>query len=90
MKGVFFMGKKLIIMAICVMSIMCMAVCFATSSTGAAGFVDSLNTGLSMTALWDAISPIAPLIITLTLIAVTRYVINKNLLKAKKGGAGRV
>lgn len=60
------------------------------SGDGMSEFVSAINTGLSMENLWGAVAPIAPLIITLTLIAVTRYVVNKNLKKARGGQAGRV
>lgn len=60
------------------------------SGDGMSTFVSAINTGLSMDAIWGAIAPIAPLIITLTLIAVTRYVINKNLGKTRGGKSGRV
>ena len=55
-----------------------------------ADFVSSINTGLSMSAIWGSIAPIAPLMITLTLVAITRYVLNKNFNKARKGGSARV
>lgn len=59
------------------------------SGDGMSSFVSAINTGLSMDAIWGAITPIAPLIIGLTLIAVTRYVVNKNLRGAKNGKSGR-
>lgn len=60
------------------------------SGDNMADFVSSINTGLSMSAIWGAIAPIAPLMITLTLVAITRYVLNKNFNKARKGGSARV
>lgn len=53
-------------------------------------FVTTLSEGLSATNLWGAIAPIAGFIVIVTLVAIGRRVLNKNLNSAKSGKAGRV
>lgn len=59
------------------------------TATGLSSFVGELTTGLSATNLWGAIAPIAGLIIIVTLVAIGRRVLNKNLNSAKSGKAGK-
>ena len=58
-------------------------------TTGLASFVSSLTEGLSAANLWGAIAPISGLIVIVTLVAIGRRVLNKNLNSAKSGKAGR-
>ena len=59
------------------------------ASTGLTAFVSSLTEGLSAANIWGAIAPISALIIVVTLVALGRRVLNKNLSSAKSGRAGR-
>lgn len=59
------------------------------NATGLTGFVGTLTDGLSASNLWGAIAPIAGLIVIVTLVAIGRRVLNKNLNSAKSGKAGR-
>lgn len=56
---------------------------------GIDAFVNDLTTGLSATNIWGAIAPIAGLIIVVTLVAIGRRVLNKNLTASKGGKAGK-
>lgn len=60
------------------------------SGDGVTAFVGTLTEGLSASNIWNTIAPIGGLIIIVTLIAVARRVINKNLQKTKTGGSGKV
>lgn len=57
--------------------------------TGIDAFVGELTTGLSATNIWGAIVPVAGLIIIVTLVAIGRRVLNKNLTASKNGKAGK-
>lgn len=59
------------------------------SGEGLTGFVGTLTDGLSATNLWGAIAPIGALIVIVTLVAIGRRVLNKNLGAAKTGKAGK-
>lgn len=59
------------------------------TTTGLDAFVSTLTEGLSAANLWGAIAPIAGLIVIVTLVAIGRRVLNKNLNSAKSGKAGR-
>ena len=59
------------------------------TATGISAFVNDLTTGLSVANIWGAIAPIAGLIIIVTLVALGRRVLNKNLTSAKSGKAGK-
>ena len=59
------------------------------NATGLQAFVSTLTTELSVANLWGAIAPIAGLIAIVTLVAIGRRVLNKNLNSAKSGKAGR-
>lgn len=58
--------------------------------TGMAAFVSSLTEGLSATALWGAIAPAAALIIVLTLFALGKNIMKKNVNSANKGKGGKM
>lgn len=60
------------------------------TTTGMEAFISSLNTGLSADALWGAIAPIAPLIITFCLIGFGLYILRKNIKRGQKGKGGTV
>lgn len=51
-------------------------------------FVTALNTGLSADAMWGAVSPLVPLIITVTLFALTFYVARRLTKRTAKGKGG--
>ena len=55
------------------------------SGEGMVEFINSLNTGLSPTAMWGAIADAAPLIITLVLFALAFYLVRKLIKGAGKG-----
>lgn len=57
--------------------------------TGMTAFITSLTSGLSAEAIWGAIAPISAVIVIVTLVAIGRRVLNKNLNSAKSGKAGR-
>lgn len=57
---------------------------------GMEAFITSLNTGLGADALWGAIAPVAPLIITFCLVGFGLYVLRKNIRKGTKGKGGTV
>lgn len=59
------------------------------SETGMTAFITSLTSGLSAEAIWGAIAPISAVIVIVTLVAIGRRVLNKNLNSAKSGRAGR-
>ena len=53
-------------------------------------FMTDLTTGMSAANLWGAILPLAGFIVIVTLFALGRRVLNKNLTSAKSGRAGKV
>lgn len=61
-----------------------------SGETGLAGFIGTLTDGLSATNLWGAIAPIGALIVIVTIVAIGRKVLNKNLNSTKNGKAGKV
>lgn len=66
--------------------------CFASegqTGTGQQGFVSAITTGLSADAIWGTITPIASVIIIVTLVALGRRILNKNLSAAKSGKSGQ-
>ena len=58
--------------------------------TGMSSFVSTLTTGLSADALWGAIAPAGALILILTLFALGKRVLNKNIKGANKGTGGKI
>ena len=59
------------------------------AATGMAAFVSTLTSGLSAEALWGAIAPAGALILILTLFALGKRVLNKNIKGANKGTGGK-
>lgn len=58
--------------------------------SGMTSFVSTLTTGLSADALWGAIAPAGALILVLTLFALGKRILNKNLKGANKGSGGKI
>lgn len=61
---------------------------FFGTATGQAGAVEALSTGLTADAIWGAISPFLPVIITVTLVSLGIYFIRRIIKKAGKGKGG--
>lgn len=53
-------------------------------------FVNELTTGITADTLFAQITPLAGLIVTLTLFGFAIYVLNKNIRRGTKGGKGKV
>lgn len=53
-------------------------------------FVSEITTGLSANAIWGQITPLAGMIVTLTLVGITVYVVSKNLRRTRKLNGGTV
>lgn len=86
-------NKKIVSLIMAFSIVMAMGVCFASegsTDTGITSFMSTLTTGLSATNIWGAIAPIGGLILIVTLIAVARRVLNKNLNSVKTGKSGKV
>ena len=81
--------KKLMSIVACVFIVFAMA-CVNASETGVDAVTSELETGLSATNIWGAIGPMIGLVIIVTLIAIARRVLNKNLNASKSGKAGKV
>lgn len=81
--------KKLLAISSCICIVLSMAVCFATE-TGVNAVTSELESGLSASNIWGAIGPMIGLVIIVTLIAIARRVLNKNLNASKSGKAGKV
>ena len=60
------------------------------TGVGMEEFMTDLSAGMSAANLWGAIVPIAGFIVVVTLFALGRRVLNKNLTSAKSGRAGKV
>lgn len=56
--------------------------------TGAAAAASALNTGLSADAIWGAVNPFLPVIITVTLASFGIYMIRRITKKASRGKGG--
>lgn len=56
--------------------------------TGAAGAADALNQGLTADAIWGAITPFLPVVITITLASLGVYFMRRITKKASKGKGG--
>lgn len=61
---------------------------FFGTATGQAGAVSALETGLTADAIWGAITPFLPVIITVTLVSLGIYFIRRIVKKAGKGKGG--
>lgn len=55
-----------------------------------ANFIGTLETGITADTVWAQITPVAGFIVTLTLVALSAYIIGKNLKSARKNKGGRV
>lgn len=86
-------NKKVISMVMAFSTVMAMATCFAADGTqagaGVSGFLSALTTGLSGENIWSSIIPVGGLICIVTLVAVARRTVNKNLNAIKKGKSGQ-
>lgn len=61
---------------------------FGEGATGVQGAVDALSTNLTADAVWGAITPFIPIVVTVTLISLSVYVIRRITKKASKGKGG--
>lgn len=57
-------------------------------SGGAASVANALNAGFTADALWGALSPFIPVIITVTLVAFGFYIVRRLIKKFSKGKSG--
>lgn len=55
-----------------------------------ADYITAITTGLSSDAVWGVLTPIAGVVVIVTLIAVGRRVLNKNQKALKNGSAGKI
>lgn len=60
---------------------------FATA-TGVDGAVNALSTNLTADAVWGAITPFIPIVVTVSLIALSVTIIRRIVKKASKGKGG--
>lgn len=60
---------------------------FGTAS-GVNGAVTSLETNLTADAVWGAITPFIPVVVTVSLIALSVYIIRRIIKRASKGKGG--
>ena len=58
-------------------------------ATGMTAFISALTTGLSADALWGAITPVAPIMIIVTLVAIGRRLAQKNINSGVKGSGAK-
>lgn len=56
--------------------------------TGAAGVANQLNAGFTADAIWGALSPFIPVVITVTLAAFGIYIVRRLVRKVSKGKGG--
>lgn len=85
-------NKKVVSMVMAFSVVMAMATCFAAegqTGAGVSGFLKELTTGLSGENIWSSIIPVGGLICIVTLVAVARRTVNKNLNAIKKGKSGQ-
>jgi len=61
---------------------------FGTTATGVNGAVDALSTNLTADAVWGAITPFIPVVVTVSLIALSVTIIRRIVKKASKGKGG--
>lgn len=52
-------------------------------------FMNSINTGITATSIWDSIAPVGGFIVVVTLVALGVYVLNKNLRAVRTQKSGR-
>lgn len=53
-------------------------------------FMNTINSGITADAIWEQITPVAGLIVVLTLVSFGAYILNKNLRSGRKNGGGKV
>lgn len=63
-------------------------VVFGEGATGAAAAAEALSTGLTADAIWGAITPFLPVVITITLASLGVYFMRRITKKASKGKGG--
>lgn len=61
---------------------------FASANTGVQGAVTALETNLTADAVWGAITPFIPVVVTVSLIALSVYIIRRIVKRASKGKGG--
>lgn len=61
---------------------------FGTSTTGVDAAVNALSTNLTADAVWGAITPFIPVVVTVSLIALSVYIIRRIIKRASKGKGG--
>lgn len=61
---------------------------FGTTATGVDGAVNALSTNLTADAVWGAITPFIPVVVTVSLIALSVYIIRRIIKRASKGKGG--
>lgn len=60
----------------------------ATANSGVSGAVTALETNLTADAVWGAITPFIPIVVTVSLIALSVYIIRRIIKRASKGKGG--
>ena len=63
-------------------------VLFGTSTTGVNAAVSALEAELTADAVWGAITPFIPVVVTVSLIALSVYIIRRIIKRASKGKGG--
>lgn len=58
------------------------------AETGVSGAVSALQSNLTADAVWGAITPFIPIVVTVSLIALSVYIIRRIIKKASKGKGG--
>ena len=58
------------------------------AATGVSDAVTALQTNLTADAVWGAITPFIPIVVTVSLIALSVYIIRRIIKKASKGKGG--
>lgn len=58
------------------------------TATGVNGAVSALETNLTADAVWGAITPFIPIVVTVSLIALSVYIIRRIIKRASKGKGG--
>lgn len=61
---------------------------FFGTATGVNGAVSALEQNLTADAVWGAITPFIPIVITVSLIALSVYIIRRIIKRASKGKGG--
>lgn len=61
---------------------------FGEGATGVAGAASALESNLTADAVWNSITPFIPIVVTVTLISLSVYIIRRITKKASKGKGG--